>query len=72
MTREILLIQQYSALVAKVEAENQALRDALSKKHNDYILMYNSRERYKALYNRLCDSVDGLATSYEKITSICK
>ena len=67
MTREILLIQQYSALVDKVEAENQALRDALSKKHNDYILMYNSRERYKMLYTSICAKVDSLARTYEEL-----
>ena len=63
MTREILLLQQYSALVDKVEAENQALRDALSKKHNDYILMYNSRERYKALYEDLERKVEAWRTA---------
>jgi Zn-dependent M16 (insulinase) family peptidase len=53
MTKEILLLKQYSALVDKL----QALRELLVKKQNDYVLMYNSRERHKALYTNLLNSI---------------
>ena len=57
MTKEILLLKQYSALVDKLQAENEVLRELLVKKQNDYVLMYNSRERHKVLYTNLLNSI---------------
>lgn len=60
MTKELLLLQQYSKLVDRLEAENEVLRELLVKKQNSYVLIYNSRERYKELYNKLVSEVKGL------------
>lgn len=62
-TEELLLLQRYSKLVEAVEAENKALRELLEKKSNDYILMYNSRDRYKTLYSQLVDKVQRLTNT---------
>lgn len=70
MTKELLLLQQYSKLVEKIEAENKVLRELLVKKQNNYILMYNSRERYKAQYDRLASKVQGLP-EYLGLSKIC-
>lgn len=59
MTKELLLIQSYSQLVDKLEADNRDLRAQLVKSKDNYTLMYNSRERYKTMHNGLLSKVQG-------------
>lgn len=60
MTKEILLIQSYSKLVDKLQTENEVLRELLKQKQSNYVLVWNSRERYKTMYEQLKNKVKGL------------
>ena len=60
MTKEILLIQEYSKLVDKLQAENEVLRELLNQKQSNYVLVWNSRERYKTMYENLKSKLKGV------------
>lgn len=60
MTKEILLINSYSKLVDKLQTENEVLRELLNQKQSNYVLVWNSRERYKTMYEALKNKLKGL------------